>query len=80
MMSVGRAGPANYGDPEEGGIKMFDRLKKDLGIRAILALILVTAFIVMIFMRINVPEGYGALATAAVMFYFANRSTMDKPQ
>jgi hypothetical protein len=75
-VSSSRIGPC---DTSEKELIKVDRLKRDLGIRAILALILVVAFIVMIFMRIDVPEGYGALATAAVMFYFANRSTLDKP-
>lgn len=57
---------------------MFDRLKKDLGIRAVLALILVVALIVMVFMSRAVPKEYIALVTMAVTFYFANRSTMDK--
>ena len=57
-----------------------DRLKRDFGIRAILALILVCSVVVMIFKGISVPEGFLSLVTAAVVFYFANRSTLDKSQ
>ena len=60
------------------GVWTMDRLKKDLGIRAILALILVCSLVAMIFTGRNVPEGFMSIVTAAVVFYFANRSTIDK--
>lgn len=56
-----------------------ERLKRDFGIRAILALILVLGWIAMIFMSVNVPAEYKAVTGASVVFYFSNRSTLDKP-
>ncbi|GAB4272146.1 hypothetical protein [Thermincola ferriacetica] len=69
-----------------------ERLKKDLGIRALLALILVTAFIGMIYVLLilfgkttiskdvmAVVAIFGNLVTMAVTFYFSNKSTLDKP-
>jgi len=55
------------------------RIIRDLGIRAILALILVSSLIVMIFLKMEVPEGFMTLVTAVVTYYFSNRSTLDKP-
>lgn len=84
MICIGRAGPADYGDPKEGGNKMFDRLKKDLGIRGLLAIELITAAIVFtgisMVKQVSIPEAFMGLATFAAGFYFGNRSTMDKPQ
>lgn len=76
MLSVGRAGPADYGEPE-GGNTM--KILNDLGVRAILALILVCAIVIMVGAKIAVPKELWILATAAVTFYFSNRSTLDKP-
>lgn len=63
---------------------MFDRLKRDLGIRAILALEIVTATVVftgisMVY-KAPVPEYFTGLAAFVAGFYFGNRSAMDKPQ
>ena len=93
MISVGRAGPADYGEPEKGGNTMFDRLKRDLGIRAILALILVTAFIGIVFLLLIKFGGmeiskdvmavvmvFSNIVTQAIQSYFSNRQTLDKPQ
>ena len=65
-------------------INMFDRLKKDLGVRGLLALEIITAAIVFTGLsmvnKVPVPEFFTGLAAFAAGFYFGNRSTMDKPQ
>ncbi len=82
MMTVGRAGPADYGDPEKGGNKV-ERLKKDLGIRALLALILVVAGVALVTLAMltgkNIPEAFLTMVGMVVQAYFMNRSTLDKP-
>ena len=63
---------------------MFDRLKRDLGIRAILALILVLGAVVFVGISMytgkNIPEAFMTMAGMVIQAYFANRSTLDKPQ
>lgn len=82
MISVGRAGPADYGD-SEGGI-MVERLKKDLGIRAVLAIVLVVAAVGLVTVSMitgkNVPEAFMTMAGMVVQAYFMNRGTLDRPQ
>lgn len=56
------------------------RIVHDLGIRAILALLMVLSLIIMIFMKVEIPEGFVTLVTAIVTYYFSNRSTLDKPE
>jgi len=78
MISVGKAGPANYGE-----VKRVERLKRDFGIRALLAFELITATIIFtgisMIKQVNIPEAFMGLAAFAAGFYFGNRSTMDKP-
>lgn len=63
---------------------MSDRLKRDLGIRALLALILVTAAVGLVTVSMvtgkNVPEAFMTMAGMVVQAYFMNRGTLDKPQ
>lgn len=54
------------------------KLFNDIGVRALLALILVFALVLMIFIGKKIPAEFFALVTMAVTFYFANRSTLDK--
>lgn len=65
-------------------IKMNERLKKDLGIRAILALILVVAAVGLVSVSMvtgeNVPEAFMTMVGMVVQAYFTNRGTLDKPQ
>jgi len=64
--------------------RMFERLKRDLGIRAALSLILIVSAVVFVgismFTGKTVPESFMVLVAAVVTYYFSNRSTMDKPQ
>ena len=76
-VSFSRIGPIEW---EEVDKPMFDRLKRDLGIRAILALILVCALVAMVFTRQAIPEAFLTLVSMAVAFYFSNKTTMDKTQ
>ena len=63
---------------------MNDRFKKDLGIRAILALILVVAAVGLVTVSMvtgkNVPEAFMTMAGMVVQAYFMNRGTLDKLQ
>jgi len=45
MLSIGRAGPADYGDPEEGGNSV--KLKQDFGVRALIAILLIVGVFVL---------------------------------
>jgi len=77
MWAVGRAGPANYGEVEK-----MERLKRDFGIRAILALILVAAAVVFVGISLytgkNIPEAFMTMVGMVVQAYFTNRATLDK--
>jgi hypothetical protein len=76
-ISIGKAGPANYGEVDK-----VERLKKDFGIRAILALILVTAAVIFVGISLytgkNIPEAFMTMVGMVVQAYFMNRATLDK--
>lgn len=69
-----------------------ERLQRDFGIRALICIILVIAFVAFVFVitlcipdkelskeKIGIISVFSNIVTAAITFYFSNRSTMDQP-
>jgi hypothetical protein len=75
-ISYSRIGPVDW------EVKQLERLKRDFGIRALLAFELITAVIIFtglsMLKGVAIPEAFMGLAAFAAGFYFGNRSTMDK--
>ena len=65
-----------------GGIDMNESNIFGISIRAYIVFIMVTAFVVMSFMKMDVDSTFSTLVVSLISFYFGNKTTTDttKPE